>query len=167
MLFIVIPIIFIFFAIIYAYITKVQQSPLDKLTTWPYEKMQQLLNPLELTFYRVLQEQLDSGMIILPKVRLQNLVYVSPTTKLNNKLEEKLSDKYLDFTICDASDFSIICVIEFDDEVDTDKDTEDIADIEKILEGAFIYLYHYSPQYEYQTQDFSIINDLYTHMKSQ
>ena len=167
MLFLIIPIIFFLFAIVYMIVARQkQQDPLDKLASWPYERRQQLLNPLELTFYRVMREHLHPGMIILPKVRLQNLVYVSPNSKLADKLEGKLSDKYLDFTICDAEDFSLICVIEFNDEVDTDKDVSDMADIEKILDAAHLYLYTYSPQYEYSEADFAIINQLYAHFKS-
>jgi len=159
----IIPILIILGAVLFSlYRKSKKQNPLDKTASWPYGKAAQLLNPLEISFYQALSTHLHPGLLILVKVRIQNLVYVPPNGRLAERLEAKMRDKYLDFVICDAADFRPVCAVAFDDAVDPDKNAEDAPDMEKILDAAGLALFRYVPQYEYKQADFDTINALFT-----
>lgn len=139
------------------------QNPLDKITSWPYGKTTQLLNPLEKTFYQAMCAHLHPELLVLAKVRIENLVYVPPHARLTERLTAKMTGKYLDFIVCAAADFRPVCAVVFDDAVnDHKRDAEDTMDMKKILDSAGLAFFHYTPQYQYSREDFAPINVLYT-----
>lgn len=158
----IIPILIILGVILFSlYRKSKEKNSLDKMGAWPYGKVAQLLNPLEISFYQALATHLHPGLLILVKVQIQNLVYVPPNGRLAERLEAKMQDKYLDFVICDAADFRPVCAVAFDDAVDPDKNAEDAPDMEKIMDSAGLALFRYVPQYEYKPTDFDAINALF------
>lgn len=154
----------LFFAIMVGlsvYRSKKQNNSLDSMAQWPYEKRTNPLTPEETTFYRALNQYLDPSLVVFPKIRIQNLVYASPESRITYALLAKMQDKYLDFAICEADSLNIVCVIEFDDGVAPLKTEQENADMERILRSAALILFRYQPQYQYSDTDFTQINNLY------
>jgi hypothetical protein len=151
-------------AVIYSVLIKPKrQDPLDKLASWPYEKKQQLLNPLELTFYQALLLHLQPGLAVLPKVRLGDLVYVADNARGAGLLRGKLAQysRSLDFLICESATLKPVCAVLFDDQVEEKISAEDSAFLAKMLAAANLPLFRYQPQYEYAAADFQPINLLF------
>jgi len=148
-------------AVIYSVIIKIKRlDPLDKLASWPYEKKQQLLSPLELTFYQALLSHLQPGLAVLAKVRLDDLLYVAQKSSEASALREKLANRSLDFLICEAGTLRSVCALDFEDPLDAPIAgySETLA---KILAAAHLPLFRFQPQYEYTAADFQPINDLF------
>ena len=143
------------------YRAKHQHSPLDSLSQWPYQKRDNPLTPEETAFYHALWQYLDAGLTVFPKMRIQNLVYASPESRITYALLDKMKEKYLDFAICASESLQIVCVIEFDDGVAPLKTANETADMERILSGAALTLYRFEPQYAYSAADFAPINEQY------
>lgn len=139
---------------------KNQKSPIESIDPWPFVKADRLFNPPEYNFYRAMLQYMPPEVIVFPKVRLQNIVYVSPDSKLYDHFAARVGRKYVDFLICRIEDMRIVCAVEFDDNaVDADKTREKAHDLNRILDGAGLEVFHYSEHFEYTEADFQPIND--------
>ena len=157
-----IPLLFLIITIGWSvYRAKTSHNPLDKMANWPFEKRVTPLTPEEITFYQALKQYLPSSVVVFPKMRIQNLVFASPESRITYALLDKMQDKYLDFTICEANSLNIICVIEFADPAAPPRKANEVADTERILQNAAITFFRYQPQYQYSEADFAPINELY------
>jgi len=82
----------------------------------PYAKRDDFLSRSEMSFYKVLQQAIDTQVIICPKVGLGDIFFVnskdrSTFTTYNNKINRK----HVDFLLCKSETLEPICGIELDD----------------------------------------------------
>ena len=82
-----------------------------------YVKIPSILTPAEKHFYKILSSIYKDEFIIMAKVRLADVVKVSPNIRKKHwwGYFSKISQKHLDILIIDKSDFSTILAIELDD----------------------------------------------------
>lgn len=98
----------------------------------PYEA-KPILTKREYTFYRLLKREADArGLLICPKVGLKDLMDV---TDRRNFLQyfRKISQKHVDFVICDKN-LRVLFAVELDD---SSHDTEDAKKRDQFKDQAF------------------------------
>ena len=81
----------------------------------PYRAVPSLLTGAERNFYRTLRRAKGAGRVICPKVRLADLVEVSPGAHEPLRHFRKISQKHLDFVICEDRSLRPLLVVELDD----------------------------------------------------
>lgn|GEM_PF-4853923 len=79
----------------------------------PYQKKSRILSAHEIEFYHVLCEILAPDLIICPKINLADIVYIPTGTE--ERHWETISQKYINFLICDPATSAPLCAIEFID----------------------------------------------------
>jgi hypothetical protein len=94
----------------------------------PYRKRDYLLTAAERSFYEVLYSVLDDQLIVFPKVRLADLVYMPKGTADRQTHFNRIQSKHVDFVLCDREKIRPVLVIELDDasheeEARRDRDT--------------------------------------------
>ncbi len=80
----------------------------------PYRLRDDFLSPAELTFYRALSTAVGDSAMIAPKVNLGDLFFVL-NPKENNAFRGRISQKHLDFLLCDPQTLRPLAGIELDD----------------------------------------------------
>lgn len=82
----------------------------------PYIKVP-LLTDAETQFYHYMRNHLCQieKIVIFPKVRLADIVNVDENLTRDNKYLWKITNKHVDFLICNAFTLETICVVELDD----------------------------------------------------
>jgi len=115
-----------------------------------------LLSPGENKFFDALTKVLDSNFYICPKVRIADLVEVDLPENSKDfwKSFNKISQKHVDFVICNRSDFSPKLIIELDGGSHNDRSkTLRDALVDKVFKDADIPILHIKPSgfYEYKT----------------
>ncbi|WP_171183228.1 DUF2726 domain-containing protein [Alienimonas chondri] len=81
----------------------------------PYRRVASLLSPAERRFYSVLIEAKEAGQTIFSKVRLADLVEVPQESANYLTHFRKVSQKHVDFVICEGSSLVPVAVVELDD----------------------------------------------------
>ena len=81
----------------------------------PYEKNSSLLSPAERSFYGVLARAVDGRYPIFAKVRLGDLLTISPGTPQFWRYRNRIDRKHVDFVLCAADDLTPVLAIELDD----------------------------------------------------
>lgn len=80
----------------------------------PFRLRDSLLTPAELNFYRVLASVVGTRAAICPKVRLTDLFAVELPSH-NKGASNRISQKHVDFVLCDPTTFHFLCGVELDD----------------------------------------------------
>ncbi|MDX1969771.1 MAG: DUF2726 domain-containing protein [Planctomycetaceae bacterium] len=80
----------------------------------PFRLRDGLLTPAELNFYRVLATVVGARAAICPKVRLVDLFAIEQPSQ-NKGASNRISQKHVDFVLCDPSTFRFLCGVELDD----------------------------------------------------
>ena len=81
----------------------------------PYHKKYHILTEAEFQFYSILRNCINPNFIICPKVGLKDFIYISKREHNYMHYWGKISQKHVDFLICDTKFLSPICAIELDD----------------------------------------------------
>jgi hypothetical protein len=84
----------------------------------PYIRTPALMTRAELAFFRTLQTAVPPRYVIVPQMRLANLMHVQPhvhTTKKGKYAFYRIQAKCVDFVLCDAQTYAPALVIELDD----------------------------------------------------
>lgn len=121
-----------------------------------YEKASGLFTAAEKVFLSVLAEVVGGRYQIQGKVRLADLI--SPASMLDSNQSKwafrRISQKHVDFVICDRSDFSILGVVELDDKshLRPDRMARDKF-VDAALCGAGLPILHYPVKSRYETAD--------------
>jgi hypothetical protein len=84
-----------------------------KVPALPYAKRTSLLTAAELRFFRVLQQALPSGIAVMVKVRLMDVVSVPDDSW--QQYGAPGSGMHLDFVLADPETLAVLMVIELDD----------------------------------------------------
>lgn len=82
-----------------------------------YVSREFLLSEAEKLFYQSLQAAVGHQYWIYPKVRLADLVEVDPelSRSANQTAWNHISQKHVNFTLCDPGNFRIVAIVELDD----------------------------------------------------
>ena len=84
-------------------------------TALPYRKKDYLLTAAERSFYEVLCSVLDGQLLVFPKVRLADLVWMPKGTANRQTHFNRIQSKHVDFVLCTRDKISPVLVIELDD----------------------------------------------------
>jgi very-short-patch-repair endonuclease len=90
----------------------------------PYQINDKFVTPAELSFYLQACEVLEGKYVICPKVALGELVSVI-SSRQNQMARNQISQKSVDFVVCDAATMKPIYAIELDDASHDRKDRQD------------------------------------------
>lgn len=84
---------------------------------YPYERVPSILTPPEQQFYKVLQSVLKGRVLIMPKVRIADILKVKSSISRKDFWRHftKISQKHIDFVLLDPQRFTTLCLIELDD----------------------------------------------------
>lgn len=82
----------------------------------PYERQEYFLSPAEKQFYDVLQELVGEEITICPKPSVREVLRVRDDVKRDRlKYFNWISQKHVDFVLCDRETMQILCAVELDD----------------------------------------------------
>lgn len=83
----------------------------------PYSKVENLMTPTEVAFYKVLQQAVTNQYDIFAQVRLANLITIKQNSWAKYFWDHfrPIGMKSLDFVLCDKATSKILLVIELDD----------------------------------------------------
>ena len=82
----------------------------------PYVKKDSLLSPAEKNFYDALRKIAGENIAICPKPSLREVMEVKETVKEDRwTYFNRISQKHVDFLLCDKYSMEIICAVELDD----------------------------------------------------
>ncbi len=79
-----------------------------------YRLRDDFLSPAELSFFRVLQLAAGSSFVVLAKVGLGDLFYVTRPNE-NQAARSRISQKHVDFVLCDPATLKPLLALELDD----------------------------------------------------
>ena len=84
---------------------------------YSYEKKKYLVTNHESGFYKALIKSLPNDLSVVPKVRMADLLEPNRELKGKEKLGafRRISQKHIDFTICERDTLEVVCCIELDD----------------------------------------------------
>ena len=82
---------------------------------YPYRKKPFLLTPSEHVLYQALIRYLGNLFTVCPKVGIKDFIEVIPNTKEYQHHFNKISQKHVDFLICDAKSMLPLYGVELDD----------------------------------------------------
>lgn len=127
--------------------TKVNED--EKL---PYKVTDNFLTNIESSFYHSLKLCVGDKAVICPKVGLKDLFFVSKGVgKDYMKYLSKISQKHVDFLLCEPNTMKPLCGIELDDISHTSKKTyERDMFVEKVYKNANFELIRLSSKYTYK-----------------
>ena len=81
----------------------------------PFKKKDWLLTKGEKAFYDALRQAVGSAVVICPKVRLADLVWIPKGEKDRRTWLNRVDRKHIDFVLCRAGTLSPVLAIELDD----------------------------------------------------
>ena len=104
-----------------------------------------LFSPAERSFFGILEQALGNNYSVLGKVRLGDIV--KPAKGLSNSqrttANNKLNQKHVDYVICNATDLSVVGVVELDDQSHSREDRAKRDEfVDQALAGAKIPVVH-------------------------
>jgi len=80
----------------------------------PYRVRDDFLSPAELLFYTALKAGVGASAVICPKVNLGDVFFVARPNE-NQGARARISQKHVDFLLCDVATMKPVCGIELDD----------------------------------------------------
>lgn len=123
-------------------------------TKFPFESKKYLMTKAEMHFYKTLRNSLETeDIIIMSKVRLWDIFYVSKGTENRKSYENKIRSKHIDFLLCDSNTLSPLVAIELDDKSHNRKDRQKSDEFKnKLFMVTGIGLLRFPVQKEYDSE---------------
>lgn len=82
----------------------------------PYERQEYFLSPAEKAFYDVLDALVGEDVVICPKPAVREVLRVRGNVRRDRqKYFNWISQKHVDFVLCDRETMQILCAVELDD----------------------------------------------------
>lgn len=87
---------------------------IDSGNPFPVQKKPSLFSPVERSFLQLLEKAVAGEYKILNRVKLADVMELKNGTsdKARNSTLAKLNAKYLDFVLCDPTDFTVVAVLD-------------------------------------------------------
>ncbi|WP_318441673.1 DUF2726 domain-containing protein [Photobacterium leiognathi] len=125
---------------------------------YQYTKIDALVTPAELKFYKALVQATPSEYVVCPKVRIADVLGIGVTRKGNSKVWHrhfsKISQKHFDFVICNVSDMSFVCAVELNDASHNRKDRVERDEFVRMAcESAGVTLHEVLPKQNYDIEE--------------
>jgi hypothetical protein len=118
----------------------------------PYQRHDSLLTPAERSFYGVLERAIARHVTPMAKVRLADIIKVEGSISAARRRSafNRIQSKHVDFVLCDAATFRVLCVVELDDKSHSrsDRKSRD-AFVNRALGAAGIPIVHLPAQQSY------------------
>ena len=125
----------------------------------PYKLRDSVLTKAELNFSKALGQYVSGSYIILTKVRLYDIFYVYGSSN-RSSYNNKISQKHVDFLICDRITFAPVYAIELDDSSHNRPSVQDRdEEVNAIYASAGLKLIHIKCRGEYTEKDFKEVID--------
>lgn len=86
----------------------------ETVTSLPYRRRDSLLTPAEQRFYMTLLHALENQAVIVPKVGLQDVFFITDREKYQH-YRNRISTRHIDFLICEPKTLKPLFGIELDD----------------------------------------------------
>ncbi len=119
----------------------------------PYRVRDDFLSPAEFSFYKVLSNLVGNHLTIQSKVRLADIFFVSRPNK-NRPYFGKISQKHLDFLVCDPVTMKPLFGIELDDASHQRSDRQERDEfVDRVFQDAGLPLLHFSVQRQYTSRE--------------
>ncbi len=120
----------------------------------PYRSKDNFLTTPEMSFYVSLHKAVGTQAVICPKVGLKDIFFLGKDTKDYMKYWGKISQKHVDFLLCDPKTMNPFCGIELDDAShESAKAKERDAFVEKVYKDAELPLVRVKTQPSYTIED--------------
>jgi hypothetical protein len=120
---------------------------------FPYQLKNNMLKPAECLFYDALRLYIGDQAVICPKVGLKDFIGVTKVEGNHHMTYfGKISQKHVDFIICDTKTFKPICVIDLKDA--THKQTEKDEFTNKLYKKIDLPMIQFSTKTTYNSADF-------------
>lgn len=110
----------------------------------PYEAQEYFLSPAERSFFRVLERLVGEEILICPKPSVREVLKVSAEVITERqKYFNWISQKHLDFVLCERRTMRILCAVELDDRSHEQKERRQRdAFLDKAFDTAGVALFH-------------------------
>jgi hypothetical protein len=119
----------------------------------PYRLRDDFLSPAEFSFYKILSSLVGEGYTIQSKVRLADIFFVSRPNE-NVSFFSRISQKHLDFLVCDSKVMKPMFGIELDDSSHERKDRHERDEfIDQVCQTAGLPLLRVPAQREYNSRE--------------
>jgi hypothetical protein len=134
----------------------------EKNAIYPYKTRDDFLSESERAFYLTLKVYLQDKVVICPKVSHKDIFYVDKGVgKDYMKYFRKISQKHVDFVLCEPNSMKPICGIELDDSSHSkQKRIERDAFVDKVFENAKLKLVHIPLKSGYSSDDINSILEI-------
>jgi len=119
-----------------------------------FERKSMLFTPEEQSFYHALSQVDKQKYLVLIHVRLADIVQLrEPLNRRKKRIFlYRTQDKYVDFALCDAKDFTVKAVFQLHDKAEENIQTlEHHAYLKSLFEAVDIPLLHFNAQTSYQS----------------
>ncbi len=111
-------------------------------TSFPYHKRDEFLSAAEISFFHVLKNIIPADYHLITKVRLGDIFYVE-RPHVNQGPRAKISQKHVDFLICEAGSMTPVLAVELDDKSHQRKDRQERdAFVDRVFAAAELPLIH-------------------------
>ena len=121
--------------------------------TFPYRLRDDFLSPAELSFYKVLSSVLGSRFTIQSKVRLADVFFVLRPNE-NIAYFNKISQRHVDFLVCDTATMKPLLGIELDDASHQRRSRRERDEfVERVFQAARLPLLRFPVQRQYNARD--------------
>lgn len=131
----------------------------------PYEQQDAFLSPAELAFYQVLDQLVGEDIAICPKPAVREILRVRPQVRRDRqKYFNWISQKHVDFVLCDRATMQVLCAVELDDSSHrrSDRRQRD-AFMDKAFRKAKLPLFHIPCKRSYGAGELGELCDFLTH----
>ena len=120
---------------------------------FPYRLRDDFLSPAELSFYKVLSPVLGSRFTIQSKVRLADIFFVLRRNE-NIAYFNKISQRHVDFLVCDSTTMKPLLGIELDDASHQRHSRRERDEfVERVFQAARLPLLRFPVQRQYNARD--------------
>jgi len=130
-------------------------KPDSKPETLPYRLRDDFLSPAELSFYKVLSAIVGKHFVILTKVRLADIFFVTRPNE-NFAYFNKIAQRHVDYLLCDPNRMKPLVGIELDDTSHQKKNRQQRDKfVEQVFQTANLPLLRFPAQRAYNTKEIS------------
>lgn len=120
-----------------------------KKEEFSYRLRDEFLSPAERSFYGVLQNMIGTRLVVLTKVNLNDIFYVSRPNE-NPGDRSRIAQKHVDFLICTPAEMKPILGIELDDSSHQAPDRKSRDEfVNNVFKAAGLPLMHFAVQHAY------------------
>ena len=141
-------------SILFPFLNRTQEETPPK--GLPYRLRDDFLSPAEFSFYKVLSSVVGPQVTIQSKVRMADIFFVARPNE-NRSYFGKISQKHLDFLVCDSITMKPVFGVELDDSSHNRNSRQERDEfIESVCEAAGLPLLRFPAQRDYDAREIAL-----------